>query len=448
MLSRSGPTTSLLPARVALLLAAALHGGCSGCSAPPDASDTAAPIGSTITSAMPVAASDLLHFRLKTTDPKIALDNLDSQISETQRRTAESPEDADLRKKALSLLLERASVRGSARDRARALELADDFLKGQAGQPEAHLLRARALAAQHRFAEALAELDQAEKLGKVAEAATDIRQNIFAAQGRYDDVYPSYRARAEKLPSSSTLLDLATVAARMGKSEEADAAFVAAEERYRGAAPFLLATIYFERAGMFERAGDLAKATVLYRAALARLPQHVHAAVHLAALVAPSEGVALLEPLAQGEADPDLLAQLGVLKNLVEAKSGDDALARASARYDALMAEQPVAYADHAGWYWLATGSDPKKALAAAKLNLEQRKTAEAYELVISAAQVGGTKDELCAFVTEARAIQYRSGKLDELMRPLDCPAAAPAAPSASATPSASASAGAAPKKP
>jgi hypothetical protein len=427
MPSRSPTSTSrlrLVAAGLTLVLLSLTAAGCSGCSDPAPGA-TGGPAGSApVTSAMPVASSDLLHNKLRTTDPKIALANLDSQISETQRAFDQQRDDADLRKKAVGLLLERAGITGSAKDRARALEIADDFLKGHADVDAAHLLRARALAAHHRFAEALAELEQADKLAKIPGGSVDLRQSVLAGQGRYDEVYPTYRATADKYPSPTTLLDLATVAARMGKLDEAEKAFVDAEERFRGATPFLIANLYFERGSMFERAGDLAKATILYRAAHARLPQHVHAAVHLAALVSPSEGISILEPLAGGEADPDLLAQLGVLKNLVQAKSGDDALARATARYDALMAEQPLAYADHAGWYWLVSAGEPKKALDAAKLNLSSRKTAEAYELAISAAQAGGPKEELCAFVNEARALRYRSAKLEEIIRPLDCPAA------------------------
>jgi tetratricopeptide (TPR) repeat protein len=380
---------------------------------------------------MPVA-SDLVKNHWRTTDPTIALTNLDSQISESTRMFAERPNDTDLRGKSISLLLQRSGVTGSAADRKQALDIAEADAKERAGDPDAHKNLAHALAAMHRFDEALVELDAADKLSKIPGTTTQLRLGVLAGLGRYDEVYPTHKELAEKFPSPSSLLDLATTAAKMGKTEEAEQAFVQAEEKYHGAAPFLLASIYFERASMWERLGDLSKATVLYKAALERLPQHVHSAVHLAALVSPSEGVALLEPLAKGDdADPDAIAQLGVLQNLIKEKSGDESLSRARARYDVLMAEQPAAYADHAGWFWLVAGGDPKKADEAAKKNLAVRKTAEAYELSLATAQASGaTRDAVCALADEARALKYRNAKLDEALRPLtDCPPAKKAAP-------------------
>ena len=373
---------------------------------------------------MPLLPTDVVKNHWRTTDPTIALTNLDSQIKESTRMFGERPGDTDLRGKTVSLLLQRSGVTGSAKDRERALEIAEALVKEHPDDQTAHSIHAHALAAMHRFDEAIREVDASEKLAKVPGSNDGLRSDILAALGRYDDVYMPQKQLAEKFPSPSTLLTYATTAGHMGKTEEAEAAFVKAEEMFHGVTPFLLATIYYERASMWERVGDLPKATILYKAALDRLPQHTHAAVHLAALLSPSEGVALLEPLTRGDdVDPDALGQLGVLQNLIKEKSGDEMLARARARYDILMTEQPAAYADHAGWFWLVAGGDPKKAEAAAKKNLEVRKTAEAYELSIATEQAVADKDALCAVAADARDLKYRNPKLDETLRTItDCP--------------------------
>jgi len=404
---------------------------------------------------VPLASNDVIKNKTRTTDPTIALGNLDSQIAQTTGLLASHPKNPDLYGKTVSLLLQRSGVTGSAKDRARALEIAEAYLADHPEEEKAHSIHAHALAAMHRFDEALAEVDVSEKLTKVPGSNAELRFDILAALGRYDEVYGPEKQLAEKYPSPSTLLTYATTAGHMGKTEEAEAAFVKAEELFHGATPFLLATIYYERASLWERLGDLPKATLLYRAAIERLPQHAHAAVHLAALLSPSEGVALLEPLTRGDdVDPDALGELSVLQSLVKEKSGEEMLARARARYDLLMTEQPTAYADHAGWFWLVAGGDPKKAEAAAKKNLEVRKTAEAYELSIAAEQAISDKDALCAVAADARALQYRSPKLDEALRTIkDCPAVAPgasasAAASVSASPSSAASVSAAASAP
>ena len=146
-----------------------------------------------------------------------------------------------------------------------------------------------------------------------------------------------------------------------------------------------------------ERRGDLEAAERSYSAALARLPQYAQARGHLAGVLAlegrPVEAVDLLEPLAASD-DPEYEGQLSRIAR-------DPALREhAARRYDALLAEFPEAFADHAARFFL--DRDPARALSLARMNLAARPTAEAFDLALSAAALAGATD--CSLAGEALA--------------------------------------------
>jgi tetratricopeptide (TPR) repeat protein len=374
---------------------------------------------------------------VRTTSPSLALGNLEGQVKVAEKKLREAPTVAH-KAQLFGLLLQRFQISGALADYSRALELADLKLEDKP-EFEAVLLRARGLSAAHKFAEALVELERAKALAPKEQATLVMSRKaaVLLAVGRYDEALELAMTVVRLEPTMSSLADQAVIVGAMGGREPAEALFVQAEQLYRGVSPFAISQLYFDRASMFERAGDLTTATTLFRAANKRLPSHVHVATHLAPLLSPSEGVAILEALGAVE-EPDVLAQLGVLKNMTAAKSGDALIARASALYDAAMAKHPEAFADHAGWFWINGGSDPAKALSAAKLNLSLRKTADAYELMLAAAEAAKETALLCETKASAAALKWKTLRLESRLSTVGvaCAAASPA-------PSASASAGA-----
>jgi hypothetical protein len=192
---------------------------------------------------------------------------------------------------------------------------------------------------------------------------------------------------------------------------------------------------------MFEKAGDLASATALYQAALKRLPEHAHAAVHLAPLLPPSEGIALLDRVAARTDSADVFAQRGVLANIVAKGQGDADLAKAQQLYDEAMNRHPKAFADHAGWFYVNVVVEPRKALAAAKLNVATRKTSDSLELLLAAAELAKDGTELCAARELAEALRWKTPRLQSRLATTKCtqgkalaaPSAAPSAPSPAA---------------
>jgi len=419
-----------------------------------DALDRAPPASSTSanSASLPAPAATFAKSSARTADPEQALRNLDAQLRGIEQQVLDQPKDVELRAKLFASLMMRSQVLGNSDDLAKAAELAEATPAIDPRSPDAYVLRARGRAALHRFDEALLDLDEAAKTAVLPETKAAIigaRNSILPAIGRYDEALASTRKRAESKPDSSTLGDLAALFAAMARYEEADALFVQAEEAFHGPSAFALSALYFDRGWIQERAGNLTLATDLYRESVRRLPFRVHAATHLAGLVTPNEGIALLEPLTKRSTDPDLFARLGLLKNLVTPGTGDADLAHARARFNELFVQMPYAYADHAGWFWLGAGADPDKALAAAQKNLASRKTADAYELFLSAADATKKTELVCEGLVGSAALPYPTPALKERVRQLeakklDCPSApAPAASgSASAAPSGAASAG------
>lgn len=227
------------------------------------------------------------------------------------------------------------------------------------------------------------------------------------ALGRYDDAYRLLHEQRKKFPNATTWSLEGSILGRMGKHEEADAAFAKAEAMYIEASPFVVSWILFERAGMWDRAGDVEQAKRYYRLSLKALPQHAHAAGHLAALLPPGEAIPLLEGIVKTADDPEYRAMLGRLKNEQAAKSGDALIAEAQKGYDELMKAAPLAFADHAGWFYLDAVKDPDRAVKVAEMNLDNRKVPEAYELLLAALLAAGEKDEACRIADLAVAFKY-----------------------------------------
>ena len=408
----------------ALALALSFTPGCT-CSSPPDAAASgSAPVGSdAATVSASAEASPFIHHKTKTTEPAVALTNLKSQLNGQIKLMADRPKDLQARSAVVSISLARFKLLGKSEDLTRAIELAESATTIEEKSFAALFLRARGRAAAHRFDEALADLDAADKVVVLPEdkgRTNGTRANILIALGRYEEALPTIEKAARVHPDSDALADHAYLLGLMGKSTEAESLFVQAEQKHRGTSPFGLVQIYFDRGSMWEKQGNLTEATALYKAAYAKLPQHPHVAVHLASLLPPAEGVAVLEPVAKETDDPDVFAELGTLQNLVKAGSGDAMIEKAGAAYDELFAKLPSGYADHAGWFWVTTGNDPKKALTAAQKNIGVRQTADAYELLIAAAEAAKDTAVLCTALKGAKALKYSTPPLKERVRQLD----------------------------
>lgn len=336
-----------------------------------------------------------------TTSGEIALGNLDSQIRGHEKALAARP--GDLRSSAaiIDLLATRAEVRGRVEDLERIAAIADDAVAEHSRDGEAHLLAAKAASRFHRFAPAAAALDEAERLGASPRAVATARANLQVATGDLREALPALEAAAKDHPTLPSIGALAAAVADTGDLTRARRLFADALAAYRDVSPFPVAWIEMQEALALERARQGDEAARLYRRVLDRLPGHVPATSHLAALEA-REGrrdaaIALLERVVPHTDDPETAGQLSALLRAVGRDAEADRLRTAAAsRYAELVARHPEAFADHAARFQLEVMGDAAAALPLAEKNLEVRHTPAAVELALTTAFAAGRTERAC----------------------------------------------------
>ena len=324
---------------------------------------------------------------LSTTSGVIALVNLQAQIDGLEAQAAVGRLAMAQRADLIDLLILRGHVLGRIADYERAAALAEQLVREAPADGSAFLARARTRATFHRFAEALTDLDAAERLGADRAALQAERAAILQALGRYDDALAFRRNAAERRPDFATLGALAGLQAERGEVVEAERLFAEARRRYQSVSPFPLAMLDFQRGLMWLEQGDLHTARLWFEAAQRRVPTYAPALGHLAevdaALGEREAAIARLRPLAASSDDPEYAAQLaGVLSEAGQAQEAHQWRAKAAARYDELIARHPAAFADHAAEFWLTIGANRGRALHLAHQNFAIRQTARAYALL------------------------------------------------------------------
>lgn len=256
--------------------------------------------------------------------------------------------------------------------------------------------RARTRSAVHRFADALADLAAAERAGANRDELGALRASIWVATGKAGDAVLGLEAAAAAHPGFAAASALAGAYAAVGRFADADRRYAEALAALDTSSPFPYAWIYFARGLMWtEQAHDPARGEAMYARAVAHLPAFASANIHLAELevarddLAPA--LARLERVVAATAEPEALALLGSL----HVRTGDPVrggreIAAARQRFEALLARQPLAFADHAAEFYLGAGADPARAWRLAQQNLANRATDRAIALELRAAQATG----------------------------------------------------------
>jgi tetratricopeptide (TPR) repeat protein len=326
------------------------------------------------------------------TDSRIAWANLDHLIAQS----GDEPEVVDL-------LLQRSRYLADVH----ALDRIVVLTESHAGSAGELIRRARARAAVHRFDDALADLDAAQRAGASPAAIQAQRSSIRVATGRAGDELAGLQAAAARRPGFASHCALALAEAAAGRLEDADAHYGQALGELDTTSPFPAAAIWFARGLMWsEQGGDPRRGEAMYAQALRGLPEYVAANVHLAELEAARGDlrtaiVHAQQAVAAGD-DPEALALLGTL-HIRDGREtlGRDEIERARRAFEALLARHPQAFADHAAEFYLGAGADPERGLHWAQVNLLVRETRRALQLGIRAARETG-------HVEEARFLEQR----------------------------------------
>ena len=322
-----------------------------------------------------------------TTAGVIAVGNLNVRIAGQVARRTQGRLTVEERTELIELIALRGHVLGCIADAERAATLADELVEQVPSDTRSFVARAKTRSVFHRFAPALADLDIAAALGGDRDDLDAERAAIYQALGRYDEALAIRRRAVDGHVEFSTLAALAGAYGERGELDEAERWFIEATRSYRGASPFPVAILEFQRGRLWMEHDDLHRARFWCAAAVRRLPAYVPAQGHLAELDAAlgdaAAAIARLRPLALASDDPDYATQLArILGDAGQTAEAHTWRAKAEARYDALLARHQDAFADHAAEFWLTIGADRARALALARHNLSLRHTPRARELV------------------------------------------------------------------
>jgi len=336
--------------------------------------------------------SNVVDSTINTTTSAIAIANLDQQIRQAGNEIGVE-----------ELLLVRSRFLGDyeALDRASALG-EERYATGRD-----LLLRARTRSAVHRFADALADVEAAERTGAKPDEISALRASILVAIGRPTEVIPQLEANLLRHPGFASRSALAVAYTAVGRLDDADRLYAEALSSLDTTLPFPYAWIYFARGLMWsEQGGDQARAELLYAQALKYVPEFVTANIHLAEIEAlrgdTESAIRRLEEVVQSSHEPEALALLGVLHlRTGDSERGSYEIAEARTSYELLLSRDPLAFADHGAEFYLGSGADPKRAWVLAQQNLANRQTPRAAVLAIKAAEASGRYSDACALLKQ-----------------------------------------------
>ncbi len=331
----------------------------------------------------------------QTTDPAQILASLDAAISLRRRQLGPDGQadnwfaDYKLGGELVQFLLTRAHFLGTVSDYSEAIRRATQVAHRHGDrQAQAHLIYARALAAVHRFDDAVAELEIATDKGSSLADTLSTRASIFLARGDIESAIDAYRRRATARPSIGELTNLAVALAAAGRIEAAEKAFFKALSGEIKTDPLPVARAWFQQGLMWERQGKNGLARDYYLAAYERFPSYAPLVSHLASLEARSGetdlAITRLRTLLKRSQDPEHVAQLA---KLLETRAPGEANVlhhRASEEYKQLVRESPLAFSDHAARYYLSR-QRAAEALVLAQRNLANRQSDSALQLYLDA---------------------------------------------------------------
>ena len=211
------------------------------------------------------------------TDGTIALLNLEAQIDALEPEVRLGSANVETRAGLAELISLRGLILGRIADYDRANEIAEQLVRDVPTDPKALLSHARTHAGFHRFYDALADVDCAERFSLDAETANGERAAIFQALGRYDESLALREEAVKRKASFENLAALVGLHAERGEIEAAERRYEQSRSQYRGVSPIPLALLDFQLGLMWMNEGRLDNARTSFNAAQRRVPAYAPA---------------------------------------------------------------------------------------------------------------------------------------------------------------------------
>jgi tetratricopeptide (TPR) repeat protein len=355
--------------------------------------------------------------RVPTTAGTIFVKNFESQLRWAEDAVARDPDSQEPRRMLAGLLATSGKYRGDIEQIQRAVDAVDACLRVEPDDADLWLARANHAQALHRFAEARANVERARKLGAKGHALHDLVQELDWNDGRYEPAIASIRAAARERPSFETLARLAQLEHDLGRMEDADRAFEAAEDRFKDVNPLPLAWLYVERGRHELDRGEPARAVAFLREATVRAPGYVPAEEHLAEALGElgktDEAVKLYRSIIARSPDPEFVGALAaLLRKSGKPDEASELAAKARARYDELLERWPEAMYWHAAEFFLEEGKDPARAVALLEKNVEVRPNGESWAALARAQLATGNAQAARPSIEKALATPFVSAEM------------------------------------
>lgn len=345
---------------------------------------------------------------LSTTDADIVLGNLDGQIRELDRLLGAQPSNGALVAKRASLRYARGRYRGDLDEIEASIQALEACVRASPDDAACALLLAEQTQSMHRFARARESLSRARALGADATRAADLEADLDWNDGRYDGAIAAIRRARRERPSAATWLREAQLEHDLGRYDESERAFEAAEDAVIDPSPIPLAHMYVQRGIALAQRGRREEASLFFREAVRRMPGHVAALEHLAEtlheLGKDDEALALYERVVALSDDPEFAHALGEILAAKGQRDRAAALAaKAKAGYAKLVAKYPEAMYWHASEYYADVG-EPRRSLELLEKNAALRPNAGSFVALARAQRRVGQWDRAKASIDRALA--------------------------------------------
>jgi tetratricopeptide (TPR) repeat protein len=368
-----------------------------------------------------IAAPDLDSRPMLTTDGDIAVINLESARRRSWSRFFEDPLRDGTAESVVGHEQLVCQFVGDLSALARLEFIATELVQAAPVSARTALIQAQVASTAHRFADARHYLAQAANGGAASDDVQRLSLNIDQACGvNLDKLLDVRRQIANEFNRLDDLVALGALLADMGESDDADRTYRRALMGYQDVSPFPLAWLYFQLGLLWGESvprPNPSRAAEWYQKAIDTLPSYTKARVHLAEVYSSngrlSDAEALLRPIIT-VGDPEVHWRLADV--LAAQGKFDDAEAQmeiAHSWFERQLERHLLAFADHGAEFYAASGSDSRKALQLARVNVANRPTLRAFELAyniaFSAGDVAAASEILSAAATRwGRAAAFR----------------------------------------